>query len=78
MGDFQQKKNQKHIKIFFIFSPFSCQISKIYEKKSNNQVTHSLIMIHNMDYTLLTLIIVLFKQISLNLYHQIMNMIKIH
>lgn len=39
---------------------------------------HSLIMIHNMDYTLLTLIIVLFKQISLNLYHQIMNMTKIH
>jgi hypothetical protein len=39
---------------------------------------HSLIMIHNMDYILLTLIIVLFKQILLNLYHQIMNMIKIH
>lgn len=39
---------------------------------------HSLIMIHNMDYRLLTLIIVLFKQFSLNLYHQIMNMIKIN
>lgn len=39
---------------------------------------YSLIMIHNMDYILLTLIIVLFKQILLNLYHQIMNMIKIH
>lgn len=39
---------------------------------------HSLIMIHNMDYILLTLIIVLFKQILLNLYHRIMNMIKIH
>ena len=35
-------------------------------------------MIHNINYILLTLIIILFKQISLNLYHQIMNMIKIH